>query len=45
MQLRLSNFKKLQFRGVKLGRGWGIKWEELPVSREFSVIQLLCNLT
>ena len=41
MQLRLQNFKKLQFRGREFRGGeggWGIKREDWPVSREFSVI-------
>ena len=49
VQLRLHNFKKLQLRGGEfgggeVGGGWCIKTEEWPVSREFSVIQVLCNL-
>ena len=44
VKLRLQNLKKLQFRGGEVGGGWGIKREAWPVSREFSVIQVLCNL-
>ena len=40
----MLHFRGGEFGGWEVGGGWGIKRGDWPVSPEFNVIQVLCNL-